>query len=152
MAGWTDTVFNWLPKFRKPDQSLGEAQCDDAGNLKVTVVDAASAVITTWIDPAPGDEVGSTPAAWANTPRKLHQVVVSNFGTETTFMLFNSAAAVANGGSPVFAWNMPAGATVSFELTRARSFSAGIWWAASTTDDVLTIDGAALLRVNLEVE
>jgi hypothetical protein len=153
MAGFGDTVFNWLAKFRKPDGTFSDAQCDANGNLKVAVVDAAAAIVTTWIDPPFADELSATAQNWATTPRKLHQVVVSNFGAaDTTFMLFDAAAAVTNGNPPVFAWPMPARTAVTFELPRARQFTTGIWWAASTTNDTLTIDNAGVLRVSLEVE
>jgi hypothetical protein len=145
------TVFNWLPKLRAPDNSLLDAKCDAAGNLQVSVAANTSAT-TTWVDPANGAPLVASRII-AAAPKKLWRVTGTNEGSsERWVMIFASATVPGNGAEPVLAYRVPAGGFFADEMPRAKSFSSGISWAASSTAGTLTIDSGATFRMNFEVE
>lgn len=150
---FAQTIFNWLPKFRKPDATLAEAQADASGNLKV-VVQSVTAPATTWVRPQAGTPL-TYERAVATTAKKLHTFEAANEGASGRWvMVFDRASTYAvNGAEPVEAWFVPAGSFVIMDWTgRPLSFSTGITWHVSSTAGTLTRDTTASFRVNAEVE
>lgn len=148
---FAQTIFNWLPKLRKGDQTLVDAQAENDGALKVSVVKQVTAV-TTWSDPAQGTPL-TYQRAVAAAAKKLHLASLENTGgAKRWFMLFDLVAVPANGAQPVIAWPVPAEGVLIVPLPRPRAFATGVSWAISSTAGTLTVDAAALFRVHLELE
>lgn len=151
--GIVDTIFSFVPKLRRADQSLADASADGDGNLLVNVTKTATPT-TIWSDPLAG-----TPLTYerlvASTPRKLHTWWACNEGTtDKWIMLFDRAALfTGDGAEPLFAFKVPGnGGVVSQDLRRPRVFTGGIIWHVSSTANVLTRDTSALFRATFEVE
>lgn len=155
---WTDTIFKFIGLARynaiTPTLTNGdtcEAQCDSSGRLLVN----AGAINTTWADSgaAAAEKVVKASSG------KLWQVFGRNTGASAAYVfIFNHAAGggarPANGSTaqmfvPV---KVAAGEAFSVELPRARAFSTGLYWAASSTDATFTYDAAATLVVSAEYE
>lgn len=148
---FAQTVFNWLPKLRKGDQTLVDAQAENDGALKVSVTKQVSAV-TTWSDPAQGTPL-TYQRAVAATAKKLHAISAENTGgSKRWLMLFDLTAVPANGAQPVMAWPVPAEGVLLLGFERPRAFGTGVCWAVSSTAGTLTVDAAALFRVHMELE
>ena len=155
---WADTIFKFLGLARynatPPSLTDGancEAQCDSSGRLLVN----PGAINTTWAD-------GGTAAAEKvvkAAPGKLWQIFGRNTGGSDKYIfIFNHAASggsrPSNGSTaalfvPV---KVKAGEAFSITLDRARTFSTGLYWGASSTDATFTYESGATLVVSAEYE
>lgn len=145
-----DTVFSWLPKLRKPDNSLADAQATSSGALKVAIAEDSS-FASTFVDPAAGTPLTYRRVA-SSVAAKMRWIFGVNEGATTRWiMLFDANSFPANGAEPMIAFPVPAGQPFSLELTRGRSLTTGLTWVVSSTANNLTADAAATFRVNVEV-
>jgi hypothetical protein len=89
-------------------------------------------------------------------PSRLRSIQgFSDSATDTFIMFFDwpgPNVLPPNGAVPLFTFRLPAGATVTDDFIEStRAFSWGIFWAASSTPDVLTFDGAQAIRMDPEL-
>jgi hypothetical protein len=153
MAGWNDTVFQWLGlgRYTATAPSLlegqaGEMQVDQRGRLRVVTA---------------GEDMSA--AAWADTTAltymlaartsagSLYQIFGSNEGGAKRWVqVFDSTTLPANGTIPKLSIPVDAGKTFSVSLGHGRKFTAGIRIAVSSTAPTLTVDTGALFWMNAE--
>lgn len=153
---WLDTIFKFAGRLIynsiEPSLTNGqtvEMQCDQNGRLKVTTQDTD----TLWVDGA----AAKAEFVIKSTPGKVYQVFGRNSGGADAYIfIFNHAAGAgsrpANGSTaalfvPV---KVPAGKSFTIELDRPRTFSVGLYWAASSTDNTFTYDSGGSFLVSAE--
>jgi hypothetical protein len=153
-----DAIFRFVPYGRMnavaPSPQSGELtelQINDRGQLRVTT-DAAT---TLWSDSG----VVVAEKVVKGTAGRVHQILGRNTGGSAVYVfIFNHAAAggsrPANGlATELFLpIKVEAGEAFALELPRARAFSTGLYWGASSTDATFTYASGATLAIAVEYE
>jgi len=147
---WVDQVFKWLGYAQynaspttRAEGEVGPLQSDTAGNLLV------AGALT---GPVPASRYRVATLTYQGVivaaPRQLIAIHGYNAsGANSTLMLFNLAAVPANGTTPFDRIFVPDGQSFSYEPAYPDEYSTGICWAASSSDDTLTIDNTATWHV-----
>jgi Tfp pilus assembly protein PilX len=151
---WFDTIFKFIGNARYntitptlTSGQLAEPQCDQAGRLLVST----QPINTSWSD-------GGTSAATRTVKSaagKVYQLLGRNVGASDRYLFFYNAASKPADGSTAHLFvplKVKAGEAFTLAFSRARPFSVGLCWVASSTDGSLTYDGAALFQVTAEYE
>ena len=145
VASFFSQLFIMLPRLRYAlsppvlnDQDLSDAQCDNAGNLKVRIVGGSlSGTGATTESRSAAYEKSHVVKAAAGS---LYEISGSNKSAATIYlMVFDSATVPVNGVAKKYQVQVAAGQSFSWTPALAPTFAAGISWAVSTTPDTLTL-------------
>lgn len=153
-----DAIFRFVPYGRmnavapSPENGqLTELQINDRGQLRVTT----DAAITSWADAG----VVAAEKVVKGTAGRVHQILGRNTGGSTVYVFFFNHAS-AGGSRPAngvttelfLPIKVDAGEAFALELPRARAFSTGLYWGASSTDEDFTYASGATLAISVEYE
>jgi hypothetical protein len=96
------------------------------------------------VDPQYYEPAAAAKALMVSGGRKLGDAYAYNAGaTDMTIMFFNAIVLPSNGAEPKDFVVVPAGSTASIVIPNPKPYSAGIYWAASSSPTTLNHDVAA---------
>jgi hypothetical protein len=160
-ASFVQTIFKWLGLARYnatrdtfTDGDACEMQCDQYGNLKVAIADDGAST-TTWdvlptVAPIGVDEG----LVYSGAGKRVMSAYGLNYGADKIYLMFFDAIAQPSASAVPFLAPLPieAGAAFSISFPRgSKEFSsAGIYWVASSTANVLTNLSTATLAIEVE--
>jgi hypothetical protein len=149
-VSFLDTVFPFLPRLRKPDGSLADAQCDVAGALRVTLV-RELVPSGAFVEPERGVPLTGARAVPGTAGRTVRRALLANSGAQVVWLqLFDLPRAPGTNAQPFLSWPLAPTSAASVEV--GRVVLDGLAWAASSTPGLCTPIANAAVWASFSLE